>query len=162
MRLAKPTLLLALLLWPLLAFAQGEIQTYVIKKGDTLWGISQRFLKDPYYWPSLWSNNPDLTNPHLIYPGQEITIYDGRVQLVPVAETAPQTTEPAPPPEPAEATTITIQQGGRGFVSEEEFNAAGIPILYIETDYSPDDQGQLSTRIEAFLESLKNRKKQRA
>lgn len=44
----------------------------------------------------------------------------------------------------------------------EEFNAAGIPILYIETDYSPDDQGQLSTRIEAFLESLKNRKKQRA
>lgn len=125
MRLVKPTLLLALLLWPLVAFAQGEIQTYVIKKGDTLWGISQRFLKDPYYWPSLWSNNPDLTNPHLIYPGQEITIYDGRVQLVPVAETAAATTEPAPLPEPAEATTITIQRGGRGFVSEEEFNAAG-------------------------------------
>jgi len=125
MRLAKPTLLLALLLWPLLAFAQGEIQTYVIKKGDTLWGISQRFLKDPYYWPSLWSNNPELTNPHLIYPGQEITIYDGRVQLIPVAETAAETTAPTPPPEPVEATTITVQQGGRGFVSEDEFNAAG-------------------------------------
>lgn len=125
MRLAKPALLLALLLWPLLAFAQGEIQTYVIKKGDTLWGISQRFLKDPYYWPNLWSNNPDLTNPHLIYPGQEITIYDGRVQLVPVAETAAGTTAPGLPPEPVETTTITIQQGGRGFVSEDEFNAAG-------------------------------------
>jgi benzoyl-CoA reductase/2-hydroxyglutaryl-CoA dehydratase subunit BcrC/BadD/HgdB len=44
----------------------------------------------------------------------------------------------------------------------DEFNKAGIPMLYIETDYSPDDQGQLSTRIEAFLESLKNRKKRRA
>jgi len=44
----------------------------------------------------------------------------------------------------------------------EELNKAGIPMLYVETDYSPDDKGQLSTRIEAFLESLKNRKKQRA
>lgn len=44
----------------------------------------------------------------------------------------------------------------------DELNKAGIPMLYIETDYSPDDKGQLSTRIEAFLESLKNRKKQRA
>ncbi|HET7833632.1 MAG TPA: double-cubane-cluster-containing anaerobic reductase [Gallionella sp.] len=44
----------------------------------------------------------------------------------------------------------------------EEFNKAGIPMLYVETDYSPDDKGQLSTRIEAFLEALKNRKRQRA
>jgi benzoyl-CoA reductase/2-hydroxyglutaryl-CoA dehydratase subunit BcrC/BadD/HgdB len=44
----------------------------------------------------------------------------------------------------------------------EEFNKMGIPLLYVETDYSHDDKGQLSTRIEAFLESLKNRKKQRA
>ena len=43
-----------------------------------------------------------------------------------------------------------------------EYAKAGIPMLYVETDYSPDDKGQLSTRIEAFLESLKNRKKQRA
>lgn len=44
----------------------------------------------------------------------------------------------------------------------EEFNRAGIPLLYVETDYSTDDRGQLSTRIEAFLESMKNRKKQQA
>jgi len=43
----------------------------------------------------------------------------------------------------------------------DEFNKAGIPMLYVETDYSPDDKGQLSTRIEAFLESMKNRKKQK-
>ena len=41
-------------------------------------------------------------------------------------------------------------------------NEAGIPMLYIETDYSPDDMGQLSTRIEAFLEAIKARKRQRA
>ncbi|TCJ15108.1 2-hydroxyacyl-CoA dehydratase [Parasulfuritortus cantonensis] len=41
-------------------------------------------------------------------------------------------------------------------------NEAGIPMLYVETDYSPDDMGQLSTRIEAFLESIKTRKRQRA
>lgn len=41
----------------------------------------------------------------------------------------------------------------------EEFNKMGIPMLYVETDYSPDDKGQLSTRIEAFLESLKNKKR---
>lgn len=44
----------------------------------------------------------------------------------------------------------------------EALNARGIPMLYVETDYSPDDMGQLSTRIEAFLESIKTRKRKRA
>ena len=44
----------------------------------------------------------------------------------------------------------------------DAFNKAGIPMLYIETDYSPDDKGQMSTRIEAFLESLKAKKKRQA
>jgi benzoyl-CoA reductase/2-hydroxyglutaryl-CoA dehydratase subunit BcrC/BadD/HgdB len=44
----------------------------------------------------------------------------------------------------------------------EALNAKGIPMLYIETDYSPDDQGQLTTRIEAFLESIKTRKRKQA
>jgi benzoyl-CoA reductase/2-hydroxyglutaryl-CoA dehydratase subunit BcrC/BadD/HgdB len=41
-------------------------------------------------------------------------------------------------------------------------NRQGLPMLYVETDYSPDDMGQLSTRIEAFLESIKTRKRHRA
>jgi benzoyl-CoA reductase/2-hydroxyglutaryl-CoA dehydratase subunit BcrC/BadD/HgdB len=44
----------------------------------------------------------------------------------------------------------------------EALSAKGIPMLYVETDYSPDDMGQLSTRIEAFLESIKTRKRKRA
>ena len=43
----------------------------------------------------------------------------------------------------------------------DTMSAAGIPMLYIETDYSPDDMGQMTTRIEAFLESIKTRRRQR-
>ena len=61
----------------------GEPVIYVIKKGDTLWGLSERFVKDPYYWPDMWSKNSQITNPHLIYPGQRIRVVNGRLELAP-------------------------------------------------------------------------------
>src|SRR5512136_801156 len=48
--------------------------TYTIKKGDTLWDISSKFLKDPFLWPKLWERNPYITNPHLIFPGNSIRL----------------------------------------------------------------------------------------
>ena len=48
--------------------------TYTIKKGDTLWDISSKFLKDPFLWPKLWERNPYITNPHLIFPGNPIRL----------------------------------------------------------------------------------------
>jgi len=58
-------------------------QTYVVVKGDTLWDISAKFLRDPWLWPEIWHINPEIQNPHLIYPGDIITLVwrDGKPML---------------------------------------------------------------------------------
>ena len=52
----------------------GHPDVYYVKKGDTLWDISARFLENPWQWPELWHDNPEIDNPHLIYPGDEIRL----------------------------------------------------------------------------------------
>ena len=57
---------------------------YVVKKGDTLWDISAMFLRDPWYWPEIWYANPQVRNPHLIFPGDVLTLVyiDGQPRIV--------------------------------------------------------------------------------
>lgn len=59
-------------------FKSGAPTRYVVKKGDTLWGISNKFLKNPAYWPEVWDKNQKVKNPHLIFPGDVLFIYQGR------------------------------------------------------------------------------------
>ena len=48
---------------------------HTVERGDTLWDLSQRYLGSPWYWPKVWSYNPEIANPHWIYPGNEVRFY---------------------------------------------------------------------------------------
>jgi hypothetical protein len=78
--------------------------TYTVRPGDTLWDLSGRFLNNPWYWPKVWSFNPEITNPHWIDPGNVLRFYPSR-------DEAPTRVEPvaangsAPAPTPSDEPT---------------------------------------------------------
>ena len=89
-----------------LDLADGAPDRHVVVSGDTLWGISAKFLKDPYRWGELWKlNAQEIRNPQLIYPGQVIMLDKSgkqpRVRLVTVREQRREYVEPLRKPIPS-------------------------------------------------------------
>ena len=72
--------------------ASAEKMTHIVKKGDTLWGICEQYYGDSSLWPKLWEMNSFVTNPHLLSPGDVITLFE---------KTPQKAVEPEPEPEPA-------------------------------------------------------------
>jgi len=67
-------LLLTLSVYAATQWAENAPNRYVVKKGDTLWDISAKFLAKPWHWPEIWQLNSKVRNPHLIYPGDELVL----------------------------------------------------------------------------------------
>lgn len=89
-------------------------ERYVVKKGDTLWDISAMFLRDPWFWPEIWYANPQVQNPHLIFPGDVLTLVyvDGQPRIVlergEVAGIGTERLQPRVRSEPLEEAIFTI------------------------------------------------------
>jgi len=78
------SLLFSLNIWAdIIKIKPDHPEQYTVAKGDTLWDISGQFLDQPWHWPHLWENNPQIKNPHLIYPGDTLhfSVVNGKPRL---------------------------------------------------------------------------------
>lgn len=80
---------------PLSELAPSAPVSYTVKAGDTLWGLSTLFLKNPWRWPELWGMNLEqLSNPHRLFPGQVLTLQKSQTRATLQVAVAPPAEEP--------------------------------------------------------------------
>jgi hypothetical protein len=120
--------------------APGEVHTVV--KGDTLWDLSQHYLGSPWYWPKVWSYNPEIANPHWIYPGNQIRFFPSGEE-VPSRVEVGNAPDETPPEEEVTPSELVEEEGVRssgkigfvphgstrlvhqGFATQKEIDDAG-------------------------------------
>lgn len=142
-------------------------ETHVVQGGDTLWDLCSKYLNSPWYWPKIWSYNPQITNPHWIYPGNEIRFYPSDENLptnVEVARAIEVKDEDLSIPgelDPDElVTTMGSIQVGRtapdsvwttlvGFVSEKEHERAGEIVNAEDETYMLSDYDRVYMKLKS-------------
>jgi hypothetical protein len=104
-------------------------QPYIVKKGDTLWDIAQYFFKDPQKWLKIWERNLYITNPDLIYPGNEIWFDVKKKKQGGLSKTRPQpkiVIKPAERLEPkVDASILLTALSRQDFIQPNEVNGVG-------------------------------------
>ncbi len=122
---------------------------YIVREGDCLWTISDRLYQDPLRWPLLWQNNPHITNPHWIYPGDPI--YLGSSQEGPGPGGPAASAEPREPQEEFVGKGPTVLHVQRrfadvGLIAEDGLQKAGVILA------GPDERALLSFGDEVFVQ----------
>ncbi|MEQ9700239.1 MAG: LysM peptidoglycan-binding domain-containing protein [Sandaracinaceae bacterium] len=116
-------------------------QTYTVRRGDTLWDVTGRFYGNPWEWPRVWSYNPEITNPHWIYPldtlrllppGEGVVIDDGSGARV------------VSPARTMQSGTVFLRQ--EGFLDRDALDSSGVVVG------SPEDHMLLAPFDPIYIE----------
>jgi LysM repeat protein len=141
-------------------------QVHTVERGDTLWDLSSKYLGSPWYWPKVWSYNPQIPNPHWIYPGNQVRFFPGNGEETPArAEPVNGEEEELPVSEavsddevqmvrlPVETKTkeIVVRDG---FVTPREVEAAGTLVAsFAESEMlSPPNQVYLDFKDKSAVQ----------
>ncbi|MBW2123333.1 MAG: LysM peptidoglycan-binding domain-containing protein [Deltaproteobacteria bacterium] len=112
---------------------------YVIKKGDTLWDVSGKYLGSPYQWPELWERNQYITNPHLIYPGNPLRLHGEPAEIRTGARKGAETVGEAAGGTATEAQSVSKPEGPAEIVEQPKESEEAVAV---------EEKGEISPSME--------------
>ena len=139
------TIVVILLVSVMLAMITAPLMAYQVTRGDTLWNISGKFLKNPFMWPKVWAINPYILNPHWIYPGNKIILKVPEPAMP--AKQVPKAVEvrqPKPVVKPKPAPPVLTHENihAEGFIAESRLKEIG-RVLTNEDDTPLDSEPKI-------------------